>query len=581
MRKVLLLMLFLSSLIVSQQQLNWKTKFEESNYLSTDNYEESIKYFQMLADNSEYAKLITIGVSPQGRELKCLIVSKAKVFDPVEALKGKFAKVMINNGIHAGEIEGKDASMLMLREMLITQDIKAKWDNVILLVIPVLNLDGHERISKYNRINQNGPIEMGFRTTAQNYNLNRDFTKADTPEMKSLLKLFKDWKPDIFIDTHTTDGADYQYTVTYGASTHKNVPPTTKKLVKEELIPHFEKGVQDAGFLIAPYVGFVDKDYKNGIRDWVAGPRFSNGYAGIQNRIGVLIETHMLKSYKERVFGTKAMLESIVDYSSNNYTKLIECSESADNYVVDRYFREKKAFPIKFNITNNSSPFIYKGIKYEFFDSEISGSKIKNFTGEKYDLEIPYYNESAIADSVYLPEAYIIPKEWGHLVEILDLHGIKSEQLSEQKKIEVERYKFKNVKFSLWPYENRMMPTYKYDVLPQTITVNKGDYWISCNQKNIGIIAYLLEPKSEDSFIKWGSMNIIFEKKEYFEDYSMEPIAKEMYDNNESLKNEFITKLESDTVFAQSPKLRLNFFYERSPYFDNKLNYYPILRVVE
>ena len=583
MSKVLILIVFLCSVVLSQQNadLNWQTKFEESNYLSTNNYEESIKYFQMLADNSEYAKLITIGISPQGRELKCLIVSKDKQFNSFDNVKNKYAKVLINNGIHSGEIEGKDASMLMLREMLITLDSKTEWDNVILLVIPVFNLDGHERSSKYNRINQNGPIEMGFRTTAQNYNLNRDFAKADTPEMKAFLKLFNEWEPDIFIDTHTTNGADYQYTVTYATSNHNEVPPSTQKLVKDELIPYFEKGVADAGYLIAPYVNFVDRDYKNGIFDWIAGPRFSNSYASIQNRIGVLIETHMLKPYKDRVFGTKAMLESIIDYSSKNHKGLIECSTIADEYVADKYYNQKKAFPIKFETTKNSSPFIYKGIKYELYDSKISGSKIRKFTGEKYDLEIPYFNESTIVDSVYLPEAYIIPKEWSHLIEILDLHGIKSERIFEQKELEVEKYKFKDVKFSSWPYESRMMPSYDYDVLPQIVTVDKGDYWISCNQKNIGMIAYLLEPKSEDSFVKWGSMNIIFERKEYFENYSMEPIAKEMCDNNESLRKEFLAKLESDSTFAKNPRERLNFFYERSPYYDNKLNYYPILRVIE
>lgn len=583
MRYVLLLVILLSSVVVSQKStnLNWQTKFEESNYLETSNYDESIKYFQMLADNSEYAKLITIGISPQGREIKSLIVSKAKIFNPAESLNNKYAKVMINNGIHSGEIEGKDASMLMLRDMLVTLESKTHWDNVILLVIPVSNLDGHERSSKYNRINQNGPTEMGFRTTAQNYNLNRDFAKADTPEMKALLKLFREWRPDIFIDTHTTNGADYQYTITYAASQNIDVPPATRKLVKEELLPYFEKGVEEAGYLIAPYVSFVDKDYKNGISDWIGGPRYSNSYAGVQNRIGVLIETHMLKPYKDRVFGTKAMLESVIDYASKNHNKLIECSALADKYVVDKYYYEKQAFPIKYITSKNGTPFIYKGIKYELYDSKISGSKIKRFTGEKYDLEIPYYSEAMVSDSVYLPEAYIIPKEWSNLIEILELHGIKSERLSEQREIKVEKYKFKNVKFSSWPYESRMMPSFNYDILPQTLTVNKGDYWVSCNQTNIGMIAYLLEPKSDDSFVKWGSMNIIFEKKEYFEDYSMEPIAKKMYDNNEELRNEFLTKLESDSTFAKNPKERLNFFYERSPYYDNKLNYYPILRVLE
>lgn len=576
-RNVLLLVFIFSSLFAQE---NWSTKFEESNYLSTSNYENSIKYFQRLADYSEYAELKTIGISPQGRKLKCLIVSKNKIFNATEVKRTSDAVILINNGIHSGEIEGKDASMLMLREMLITMNSTTEWDNVILLVIPIFSVDGHERSSKFNRINQNGPEEMGFRTTAQNFNLNRDFAKAETLEMKALLSLFNSWEPDIFVDTHTTNGADYQYTITYATSTQKDVSPKTRKLVKEELLPSFKKGVEDAGFLIAPYVNFVDRDYKNGIYDWIAGPRYSTSYAGIQNKIGVLIETHMLKPYKERVFSTKAMLEAIIDYSSKNYLKLIECSTQAEKYAINEYYNKKRAFPIKFTTTKNSTPFLFKGIKYDLYDSKISGSKIKHYTGEKYDLEIPYFSESVPVDSVYIPEAYIIPKEWGHIIEILSLHGIKVEKIVKDEEKIVEVHKFKNVKFSSWPYEGRFIPNFDIHTYLDTVRINAGDYIVKTNQKNLGMIAHLLEPKGSDSFIKWGFMNIIFERKEYFEEYSMEPIAKKMYSESKTLRNEFDDLVKTDSSFANNKWERLNFFYKQSQYYDKKHNVYPILRVM-
>ena len=583
MKNVLILLLFLSGFVFGQQNLRdeWLTKFEKSEYLETSRYGETIKYFQKIADHSEYAELKTIGISPQGRKLKCLIVSKKKIFSPAKRNKYKDAVILINNGIHSGEIEGKDACMLMLREMLITKTKKLLPENVILLVIPVFNLDGHERFSKYNRINQNGPKEMGWRVTAQNYNLNRDFAKADTPEMKSLLKLYGNWLPDIFIDTHTTDGADYQYTITYGITNHQEIPPETRKLVNHKLIPFFDQAVRQKGYLIMPYVGFINGDYKNGIRDWVSTPRFSHAYAGAQNRIGILIETHMLKPYKERVFATKTMLESIIDFSNKNYKKINECSKIADKYVINEYSKNGKAYPIKFDVTTNSSKFKYRGIKYKLIDSKITGNKIRRFTGEKYNIEIPYFNEVKIVDSIYLPKAYIIPREWKSLVRILKLHGIKVNKLDNAEKYIVEKYKFKNVSFATHPYESHFIPQFELEKILDTVIVNKGDYLVPVNQRSLGMIAYLLEPESNESFVKWGLMNIIFERKEYFEDYSMEPIAQKMYNNSKVLRDKFNKKLKEDEEFKNNPRERLNFFYKESPYYDKKFNIYPILRVVD
>lgn len=583
MNKFFLLLFFWLSFLYGQQNLQkeWFTQFEKSDYLSTSNYDETIKYFQKIADNSEFAELKTIGISPQYREVKCLIVSKDKIFEAATARESDQAIILINNGIHSGEIEGKDACMLMLRDMLIVGDGKNLPDNVILLVIPIINVDGHERSSKYNRINQNGPSEMGWRTTAQNINLNRDFTKADAPEMRAFLKLFSCWLPDIFIDTHTTDGADYQYTINYGITKHQEVPPATRDFVNKELVPYYTKIVESKGFLISPYTGYIKGDYQNGIRDWVSGPRFSHGYAAAQNKIGLLIETHMLKPYKDRVFSTKILLESVIKFSSQNHSRLREISKQADLFVIENYVKDKRAYPISFNITKDSIDFNFKGFKREKVYSNITGKEIIQYTDSKINLDIPYFNKAQVIDSVYLPRAYIIPQEWSSLVDILKLHGIKVNKITETKKAAVEKYKFKNVKFAQWSYEGRFSPSFEYDTIQDTMLTNVGDYIIYTNQRSIGMIVHLLEPKSRDSFVKWGFMNIIFERKEYYEDYSMEPIARKMYEKSEELRKEFDILVKKDSVFANNPRARLDFFYERSPYYDNKFNLYPINRVVD
>ncbi len=576
--------IFIYSTIFSQSKINlWETRFEKSNYLQTETYAETISYFQRLANYSPYAELFTFGKSPQGRDLVCLIAAKGKEFTPLEAKESGKPIILIENGIHSGEIEGKDACMLLMRDILISKTKESFLDSVIIMIVPIFNVDGHERRSKYNRINQNGPEEMGWRVTAQNLNLNRDFAKADTPEMKALLKLFSTWLPDFFIDTHTTDGADYQYTITYGMSTHKNIPKRTADWIKNEVIPFSEKYVEKRGFLISPYIGFVKGDVKNGIRDWIAGARYSNGYANIQNRPGLLIETHMLKPYKDRVFSTKALLEAIILSSGNNASELVAINKAADREVIKKYAEDHNAYPLKFSIRLDStvSTYNYKGIKFVDDSSRIAGGIIKRYTGEKFEINVPYYNIDYVVDSVKLPAAYFIPKEWKNIVDILKIHGVNVQIVNVPTNAVVEKYKFKDVKFAKFPYEGRFEPKFLYDTELDTITIPIGTFKVNTAQRTVGIIAQLLEPKGPDSFVSWGFFNAVFERKEYFEMYSMEPIAERMYNENPSLKKEFDEKIKTDEKFKNNQYARLNFFYEKSPYYDQKHNYYPITRLVK
>ncbi len=582
MKKMLFFFLISFATVLPQKiSDSWKTFFEKSNFLSTPNYTETVNYFKKLANHSPYAKLISFGKSPQGRKLQCLIVSKDKAFTPSSAKKSGKPILLIQNGIHAGEIEGKDASMLLLREILVTKEKENLLDKMILLVIPVFNVDGHERISPYNRINQNGPAEMGWRTTAQNLNLNRDYMKADAPEMKSFLELFNSWLPDFFIDTHTTDGQDFQYPVTYGIEKNGNVPPPTKDWIRKVYIPNMEKETEASGFKILPYVGFKEGDFHKGLVDWVSGPRFSHGYSAIQNRPGLLIETHMLKPYKERVFATKAVITATMNVIEKQSKKLVELNKRADSYVVDTYSSGKKAYPLTFNMGDKSSKKVYMGIESEQIDSWVTGSKIIRYTGKPINIEVPYYDEADTKDSVYAPRGYLIPAEFENVVEIMKLHGIKIETIKKEKTFSVEKYKFKNVKFGSFSYEGRFQPSFEMETLKETVTVSAGTFYVTLNQRTAGVILHLLEPSGPDSFVKWGFFNPIFERKEYFEDYSMEPIARKMSEENPKLKEEFLEKVESDDKFKNSGKQRLDFFYQRSPYADSQLNVYPIMRIVD
>jgi hypothetical protein len=320
------------------------THFEKSDYLETPRYNESMDYFRKLSDESDYATMFSFGVSPQGRDLIYVAVSKDKSFQPVDLANRTKPVILIVNGIHSGEIGGKDASMILLREILITKEQEHFLDNVDLLVVPIFSVDGHERFGPYNRINQNGPKEMGWRTTAQNLNLNRDWMKADAPEMRAMLQLISAWLPDFIIDTHSTNGADYQYTVTYILETHGNIYSETGTWLGDTFIPYMERYIEDKGYLVFPYVTMRQwfAGIESGLTRGVSTPRFSSGYAAVQNRPGIVVETHMLKSYKERVFSTKAMIESILEYANTHPDRLLNLNRTADWVSIEKYHKNRE-----------------------------------------------------------------------------------------------------------------------------------------------------------------------------------------------------------------------------------------------
>ena len=584
MKNLALYLLFFASFGFAQMNNDWTTVFEKSGYFSTASYDETNKYFQQLADNSDYADYFTFGISPQGRDMKFLLVTKEKYDkDSVNKSSSKieFKKpiILVINGIHSGEIEGKDACMLLLREILITKEKSNLLDDINLIVIPIFSVDAHERISKYNRINQNGPIEMGWRTTAQNYNLNRDWMKADAPEMQAMLKLCTKILPDFAIDTHTTDGADFRYTLTYQIERFANIDPRLASFLDSRFIPFFENRIEEKGFLIFPYVGFKNWEQKVNIsaNNWASGPRLSTGYFALQNCPSLLLEMHMLKAYKERVYATKAALESTFEFVKSNGTELKSLRNEADDYAASGI--KNKYLPLSFKATDEFEEVIFKGYDYYVEKSDISGGMKTVYTDIPKDIMVKYHKNVISTDSVEFASGYFIPEEYGFLMDRIALHGIKYSVLKEDTVIKVLRYKFKDVKLSNTSNEGRQTVTFDYDKLEENVKVVKGTYYIPTNQRTFKVITALLEPKSSDSFVQWGFMNQIFEQKEYFEDYVMEKIAGEMLKKDPELKKDFENKLAEDKSFRDNPTERLNFFYKRSPYWDNQLDLYPILRL--
>jgi hypothetical protein len=289
-----------------------------------------------------------------------------------------------------------------------------------------------------------------------------------------------------------------------------------------------------------------------------------------------------MKPYKDRVFSTKSLLNAVIIFTNENGKEIIDLNKAADKNAIEKYSVDRKYLPLSLRVTDKSKPFHFMGIKAEQDSSWVSGVTWTRYTGEKYETDIPYFDEMKVTDSVRAPKEYLIPKEWGqweNLIDRIKLHGIKVEQLKAPKTFNVTEYKFNNVKFANYSYEGRQRVKADYNLVYKTVTVPEGTYVIKTNQRTIRLIVNLLEPKASDSFLQWGFFNSIFERKEYFESYVMEKVARQMMDRDPGLKKEFEKKLAEDENFRKKPRERLNFFYIRSPYKDEKLNVYPILRV--
>ncbi len=557
----------------------WLTAYEKSGFKETPRYAETIDYCRRLEGASPWVRVDSFGQSGQGRTLYAVIASTDGAFDPASALRTQKAVVLIQNGIHAGEIDGKDASLMLLRDIAITKTKAPLLDHVILIVIPVYNVDGHERVSRFNRINQQGPEEMGWRVTAQNLNLNRDYLKADAPETQAWLRLFTSWLPDFFVDCHVTDGADFQHVLTYGIESHEDVAEPVRRWITQRYIPAVESTLVSRGVAVIPYIFLKDdRDPLKGLVGSVAPPRFSTGYTAAQNRPGLLIETHMLKDYKTRVEATYKMLEATIGFVGGDSPRLKSAVRSADD---EARAVLRAPYPLQFVTSETPNSTVrYLGYKQKTEKSDISGGERRIYTKEPYEAVIPRYDSAVATLSVVPPFAYLIPQQWTEVISRLRLHGLTLERLTEQSDLDVESYRFSDARWQQAPFEGRHPVTYKVARVSGRRSFPPGTALLRLNQRAARVAINALEPEAPDAFAAWGFFDAVFEQKEYAEDYVMESVAREMLANNPKLRDEFDAKLRADTAFAKSPDARLHFFYERSPYWDAQMNLYPVARLI-
>jgi len=561
----------------------WLTHAEKTDYRETPRYAETIEYSKRLDQTSPLIKFQSFGKSGEGRELPLLVATEGGTFTPEAARQAGKAVILIQACIHAGEPDGKDAGLALLRDIAITKTQPGLLKNLVVLFIPIYNTDGHERVSPYNRINQDGPAEMGWRTTSTYQNLNRDYMKADTPETRAWLSLWNHWKPDLFIDCHVTDGADYQYNITYQHEHHAGVAPSVlaweKKVIDERVGPATEA----AGNVVSWYLEFIDnRNLPKGIRDFNGSPRFSTGYTPLRNRPGILIETHMLKPYRPRVIGTYDFLRFTLAEVSRDPQSLLSAVKEADEKTLadGRTYDPSGSYPLDFELSDKSTPYKLRAVESHTEKSEISGAQRVIFGTKPLELTVPLYNDFRVKKSVAPPLYYIVPSQWTNVIDVLKAHGLTIQTIKEATTIDIESYRFVDVKWAGGPFEGRLMPSFKVEVVRERRTFPAGSVIVPLAQEAAKVAINLLEPEAPDSLVHWGFFNATFEQKEYGEDYVVEKLAREMLEKNPGLREEYEKKLAADPAFAANPHARLQFFYRRSPYWDKQMNLYPVGRIV-
>lgn len=562
----------------------WQTTAEATDYAKTSRYDEAISYARKLDRASPLITYRSIGKSGEGRDIPLMIATTGMTSTPALARRAGKAVVLIQAGIHAGEIDGKDAGFALLRDIAITKTRGELLKDVVILFIPIYSVDGHENWSAYNRINQNGPEEMGFRANATNLNLNRDYMKADAPETRAWLKLWNEWKPDVFIDCHVTDGADFQYNVTYEYAHHYEVAPSIKQWMDEHFDGVVVPKVEAEGNLLTHYVEFAGREVTGGIATFIATPRFATGYTPLRNRPGLLIETNVYKTYKSRVRGTYDVLRYFVEEAGKSRSSLFVANVTADTQTVERgrtYDADRK-FPLNLTINREkSTPLAFKGVKYTMEDSTISGAQRIIYGTEPMNITIPRFDDARISTSVAPPLYYIVPPQYTEVIERLKIHGIEFTIIKEPLTIEVESYQLSEPRWATNSFENRItLNSVKQTPVTEKRTFAAGSVLIPLAQEAANVAIHLLEPNGPDSFLTWGFFNSIFEQKEGGSGFVLEKLARDMLAKDPKLQEEFNRRL-LDPAFNRSPQARLRFFYERSPYYLNqKIGVYPVGRII-
>jgi len=551
------------------------TPFESSadkNYTAT--YSEIIAYYQKLGKQYQQMKLVNYGMTDVGKPLTLVVLSRDKVFDPAIIKKQNKRVLLINNGIHPGEPEGIDASMMITRDLL---KKNALPKDVVICVIAVYNIDGCLNRGQ-SRINQNGPRAYGFRGNYRNLDLNRDFIKADSRNALAFEQILNTWNPEIFLDNHTSDGADYQYVMTLIETQKDKQNPILAEYTSKTLSPELYKRMKTSGYEMTPYVESEDASPDSGIVSFLETPRFATGYTAQHNIISYITETHMLKPFDKRVYATYDFMQALIDIYQRDAKLVGEVKRKADEQV-----RRQQTFALNWELDKEHyDTLIFKGYAAGHKPSEVSGLPRLYYDRSKpYTKTIKYFDNYKAGLTADKPLAYVIPQAWGKVIDLFNLNKVAMKRLSHDTTIDLQMYYIADYKTPSRPYEGHYLHnSVKLTPVEVKVKFYAGDYVVYTNQALNRYIVETLEPQGVDSFFAWNFFDSVLGAKEYFSDYVFEDVAADLLKKDPELKKKLDDEKLKDPKLASSAGAQLNFVYRNSPYFEKTYLRYPVGRLL-
>ncbi len=548
------------------------------NYSLT--YNEAITAYKTLDKQYREAKLIEYGPTDHGEPLHLFVISRKRVFNPQTLRDRGFRVVMVNNGIHPGEPCGVDASIQLAQDILSNNDdMYALLDSTVICIVPVYNIGGAHNRSPYNRANQNGPQMQGFRANSRNLDLNRDYAPMETLNAQSFAQMFHQWQPHLLIDTHTTNGADYQYVMTLVATHPQELPPMLGSFYSNSVEPYLYNAMHEAGYPMINYVSPMGQTPESGLQQYMNPLRFTSGFGRAFNTISFMTEAHMFKDFSQRVLATYEFIKASLSFVDENGSQLARLKQQANNYVA-----KQKDFVIRWELDESRVDTIpFMGYEAEILDSKITGGKRLFYNRNRpFTKNIPFWKHYKPALTVTAPEFYYIPQAWRHAFKRLQLNGVAMQQFKNDTVIEVEAYYITSYKSSVNWSSNGHHLNQNVEVRKevQQVQFYEGDYIVPMNQPTNQFVVEVLEPQSGDSYFAWNFFDSILQRKEYFSSYVFEDYAQQMLDTDPQLKAEFEYKQKTDKEFAANPYAQLSYLYERSPYAEKGYRRYPIFRSI-
>lgn len=571
----LLLLFYACSSENKETTYDFNTKFESSNGTETATYEETIQFYEHLAKTYPEINLKTMGSTDSGMPLHLVTLNADANFDFAEIRKNKRI-LLINNGIHPGEPDGIDATMLLFRD--IVQGKIEMPKTTVLVTIPIYNVGGSLNRNPNSRTNQNGPKMYGFRGNARNFDLNRDFIKSDTKNARSFAEIYHFVKPDVFIDNHVSNGADYQYTLTHLFTQHNKLGGNLGNYLHDELIPGLEQKLAEKSWDITPYVNVFNTVPEKGFSQFMDHPRYSTGYTTLWNSLGMMVETHMLKPYKQRVEGTYELMKSMIELTEKDGEKIAALRKAAFET-----FKNQRSYPLQWEVdSSKSSTLQFKGFEGKMIKSSITGAdRLKYDRSKPFTKAVAYQDYFKLSLEVQIPKAYVIPQAWWQVIELLKINAIEMTQFKRDTSFAVSAYRIKDYDTRTATYEGHYA---HYNVSVETsekeMSFSKGDYFIATQQDGIRYLLETLEPQATDSFFNWNFFDTILQQKEGFSPYVWEDMAAELLEEHPNLKAEFLQKKNKDTEFANNWYAQLDWLHKQSPNYEQAHLNYPVYRVL-